>query len=500
MNTILEILFTLTAAGSVVTAFMLALRRVSVKLFPARWRYGLGKMAVAFYLCPIALGIPSISRLLAARPATVQPEQPAPFSELASEQTLSAHVAILLLCLWAVGAIGFAAWQLYCYRRFLKKLEHTRTPVPKSSDTSKQLLLIKNALGLKSNVELAYSSLIRSPVLVGLRRPVIYLPKENANLDMAMVFRHELIHLKRKDLWVKAFTLAASAVHWFNPLVHMLRKDIHTWSELACDEEVVKRMSYAERKRYGETILNVMAGSRHLPVQFCASLSGEGKQLKRRLTVMLYVKELNKKNLLLTLAALLLIAAIGTATAIWASHNTPKVVDSDSAPASDQPLSTGIDNEPAGSNARQEPAVGHDPALSDTQQEPATDSASDPVESQPVPAVDQASIPAETQPRPVAESSSALAEAQPVPPVDRASAPAEAQLRPVAESSSALAEAQPVPAVDHTSAPAEAQLRPVDESSSALAETRPVPAVDRASAPAEAPVTESSSAPAEAAQ
>ncbi|MFC4303728.1 M56 family metallopeptidase [Cohnella boryungensis] len=471
MNTILEILFTLTAAGSVVAAFMLGLRRVSVELLPAKWRYGLGKMAVAFYLCPIALGIPLISRLLAARPATVQPAQPTPFSELSPEQTISAHVAILLLCLWAVGAIGFVAWQLYCYQRFLKSLEHTRTPVPKSSDTSKQLFLIKNALGLKSNVELAYSSLIRSPVLVGLGKPAIYLPKENvANLDMTMVFHHELIHLKRKDLWVKAFTLAASALHWFNPLVHMLRKDIHTWSELACDEEVVKRMSYAERKRYGETILNVMAGSRHLPVQFCASLSGEGKQLKRRLTVMLNVKELNKKNLLLTLAALLLIAAIGTATAIWASHNTPKVVDRDSAPASDQPLSTGIDNEPTGSNTRQEPSVVHDPAPSDTQQEPATDSASDAIESQPIPAVDQASTPAEAQPRPIAENSSALAEAQPAPAVDRASAPAETQLRPVADSSSALAEAQPAPAVDRASVPAEAQLRPVAEGSSAPAE------------------------------
>ena len=129
----------------------------------------------------------------------------------------------------------------------------------------------------------------------------IYLPTENT-VNVDMVIRHELIHLKRKDLWVKAFTLGASALHWFNPLVHILRKDIHIWSELSCDEEVVKEMSHAERKRYGETILSVMAGSRNLPVQFCASLSGDGKQLKRRLMMMLNVKK-QKKTMYLTITA-----------------------------------------------------------------------------------------------------------------------------------------------------------------------------------------------------
>lgn len=102
-------------------------------------------------------------------------------------------------------------------------------------------------------------------------------------MDIGMVIHHELIHLKRKDLWVKAITLATSALHWFNPFIYMLKKDIHTWSELSCDEEVVKEMSHTERKRYGETTLNVMVGSRDLPIRFCASLSGDGKKLKRRL-------------------------------------------------------------------------------------------------------------------------------------------------------------------------------------------------------------------------
>ncbi|MMZ56902.1 BlaR1 peptidase M56 [compost metagenome] len=73
--------------------------------------------------------------------------------------------------------------------------------MPENSEAAKQLTLMKEALGMQNNVRLAYSSAVRSPVLVGLWKPTIYLPMENlANVDMAMVIHHELIHLKRKDL------------------------------------------------------------------------------------------------------------------------------------------------------------------------------------------------------------------------------------------------------------------------------------------------------------
>jgi len=340
MNTILELLFTLTVAGSAVVACILGLRIVFINTFPTKWRYGIGKMAVVFYLLPAVLGIQWISPLFTFNaaatvpivnelPSTVQHALPGPYTgtglvPLIPAKTISVNVALPLIVLWALGAVAFAAWQMYCYRRFLKKLEHSRVTVPISSEVSKQLSFIKEALAVKSSVGLAYSSMIRSPVLVGLWKPTIYLPVENT-VNMDMVIRHELIHLKRKDLWVKAFTLGASALHWFNPLVHILRKDLHIWSELSCDEEVVKEMSYAERKRYGETILSVMAGSRNLPVQFIASLSGDGKQLKRRLMMMLKVKKHKKKTMYLTLTAVFLVAIISTSAAAWASSNTPRV-------------------------------------------------------------------------------------------------------------------------------------------------------------------------------
>lgn len=290
-------------------------------------------MAIVFYLLPIAFLIQWISSLLTLDVATsvqgteerhssvldVSLGQSIPFS-------ISADIAIVMLSIWGIGVIIFAGWQVYCYRRFLKKIQRTCTPVSENTEAAKQLVLMKEVLGIRSNVRLAYSTAVRSPFLIGLRKPTIYLPTgNNADLDMCMVIQHELIHLKRNDLWIKALVLAANALHWFNPLAYVLRRDIHVWSELSCDEEVVREMSYAERKRYGETILNVMIGSRELPVRFCSSLSGNGKQLKRRLNMMLNVKKLNKRTMIISVMAMIIIGIIGTSTAVWASTKAPEV-------------------------------------------------------------------------------------------------------------------------------------------------------------------------------
>lgn len=335
MSMMIKLLFTLTITGSTVVAFLLVLRFLLPNAISIKWHYRIRKMAIVFYLLPIAILIRWISALLTLHVgASVQVlgewnSSVPPVSLWSSTPfSISADIAIPLMSIWGIGVIVFAVWQVYCYHRFLKKIQHTYTPVFEYSEIAKQLVLTKGALGIKRDVRLAYSAAVRSPVLIGLRKPTIYLPqKNNADLDMCMVLHHELIHLKRNDLWIKALMLAVNALHWFNPFVYVLRRDIHTWSELSCDEEVVKKMSYAERKRYGETLLNVMVGSKGLPVRFCSSLSGDGKKLKRRLNMMMDVKKIKKHALVITILMMLAIGGIGITASAMAEKHTPIVVD-----------------------------------------------------------------------------------------------------------------------------------------------------------------------------
>ncbi|WP_217593581.1 M56 family metallopeptidase [Cohnella sp. GbtcB17] len=449
MNAMLEVLFTLAVAGSVVAAILVLSRQVPIEAFPAKWRYRLQKLALSFYLLPFAVAISRLVQLMSAHAPTVPDSSPLSSAgatltgSFLSGRTIPSGAAIVILGIWAIGAIGFAVRQLYDYRRFTSALARTRIALPERGEAAERLSLVKKELGVKSNVALAASPIIRSPVLVGLWRPVIYFPPTlAADVDLDMVLRHECIHLKRRDLWVKAFALAAGALHWYNPLVHLLRKDIQLWSELSCDEEVVIGMSHAERKRYGITLLNVMAGSGNLPAQFSASLSGDGQQLKRRLTLMLNAKTMKKKTMLLTAAALFLVAGVSTTAAVWASDNTPTVVaEKELAPS--EPQATATATVAAAGEKAPVPTAAAEAAAAGPNDEPHP-TAAPAGEAEAAPAEEASAVPT-VAPAP-AGSVHAASETVPGPSIDQA-----AEAAPVpAGSVHAVSEAVPVPKADQT--------------------------------------------------
>ena len=70
-----------------------------------------------------------------------------------------------------------------------------------------------------------------------------------------MIFRHELIHWRRKDLWYKLLLLAARSIHWCNPPVWWMAKRAERDLEISCDSMAVQGRDAAYRKAYGLMIL-----------------------------------------------------------------------------------------------------------------------------------------------------------------------------------------------------------------------------------------------------
>ena len=96
---------------------------------------------------------------------------------------------------------------------------------------------------------------VDTPMTLGLLRPVIVLPPEVPEADLPLILRHELCHIRRRDLWYKGLMLLANAVHWFNPLVWLLRRQGETDLELTCDDAVAAGLSGGDRRAYGEALL-----------------------------------------------------------------------------------------------------------------------------------------------------------------------------------------------------------------------------------------------------
>src|SRR6478735_9355188 len=132
MNIFFEILCSLTVAGSIVSVCILALRLIPISVFPTKWLYRLGKLALLFYLFPVSLGLSRLLDIAFQTTSTIPGTENAAASGVVAgtfipEQTISVTTAWFLLCVWGIGVIGFSAWQVYCYRRFLNELSRTRT-------------------------------------------------------------------------------------------------------------------------------------------------------------------------------------------------------------------------------------------------------------------------------------------------------------------------------------------------------------------------------------
>lgn len=92
------------------------------------------------------------------------------------------------------------------------------------------------------------------PFLWSLRRPVLVLPAADA-LPAPTVVAHELAHLRRRDHWTAWLELAVQALHFWNPLFWLARRQLHRAAELACDQWVVTRFP-GDRRAFAAALID----------------------------------------------------------------------------------------------------------------------------------------------------------------------------------------------------------------------------------------------------
>ena len=189
-----------------------------------------------------------------------------------------------LWAVWLTGVMILFMRRVIDYRRYIKGIEGSTFPV---SDLGMLDLLAEcgEQIGVKRPVELAVNEAISSPMLIGCFHPRILLPTADLPAsDLRYIFLHELTHERRKDIlykWLVQFTLC---MHWFNPFVWLMSREIDRACELACDEAVISRLGDEERMEYGDMLVNAVKiqGIRHSMTAFMALYESK-KMMKERL-------------------------------------------------------------------------------------------------------------------------------------------------------------------------------------------------------------------------
>jgi beta-lactamase regulating signal transducer with metallopeptidase domain len=112
----------------------------------------------------------------------------------------------------------------------------------------------KRRLGLAGDVLLVESDPVRTPMAVGLLRPVVLLPagfaRELSASELEAVALHELAHIKRRDPLVLTVLSLVRAALFFHPLVWLACRQVSRLAEAACDDAVLdataEPVSYAK--------------------------------------------------------------------------------------------------------------------------------------------------------------------------------------------------------------------------------------------------------------
>lgn len=191
----------------------------------------------------------------------------------------------ILFGIWIVGILAMIILVIKSSLR-LRTLEKSALPL-QNLEVRRLYQHCLEEMGIHRMIPVYSTAFLKSPIIVGLLKPCIYLPihliSDYNESDMRYMLLHELQHYKHKDAVASYLMNLAGVIYWFNPLVWYALKEMRNDREVACDTSVLKMLEEDAYEDYGNTLINFAEKVSLSPFPFAAGLGGNMKQMKRRI-------------------------------------------------------------------------------------------------------------------------------------------------------------------------------------------------------------------------
>lgn len=325
-----NLFFVMTLSGSVVVALYGLTYPITQKYFPHAWRKRILHLALFFYLFPV----PLFKYLMLIRLIKIFPSLGSNFSADISKRIDTSYMiniqenqffigskvivaCIFLFCMAVITSVVIIK-QMRQYRLTLHKYlsDFFQEAVP--SLLEREFQKIKRDIKINRDVKLIFSKFCDTPMTIGIFSPTIVFPISNKYHfepeDFRYILKHELLHIKYRDLSTKFLALFALALHWYNPVCHILFHELCTICELDCDYWVIKDTGDIQRRRYSNLILDVAFAANIKKEKFAVGLvHNSTATFERRILEM----KRSRKNTcpILACVIVIIICLVGTTTA-----------------------------------------------------------------------------------------------------------------------------------------------------------------------------------------
>ncbi len=182
-----------------------------------------------------------------------------------------------LTLLWALGVLVMSFWNLGGWLavhqlRFLGAQ-------PASAESQTMLGNLCRRMDITRPVRLAQSAVARTPLVIGIIRPMILVPaaafSDLSIAELEAILAHELAHVRRHDYLVNLLQSLVETLLFYHPAVWWISRQIRVERENCCDDIAVNLMH--DRAAYARALASVAS----VRVPWLAPAAAGGKLLPR---------------------------------------------------------------------------------------------------------------------------------------------------------------------------------------------------------------------------
>ncbi len=156
---------------------------------------------------------------------------------------------------WMSGLVLMA---YVAIRRWRETAAIVRGSVEAGPELQAKASALCERLGLRRVPAVRVSNKIETPLVTRVVHPVVIFPADRlaalTDRETEMALCHELLHVKRADLWFGCVPALAERLFFFHPLVQFASREYSLAREAACDAAVVDTLDAAPRE-YGHLLL-----------------------------------------------------------------------------------------------------------------------------------------------------------------------------------------------------------------------------------------------------
>lgn len=333
LTEIFKALFLTSCMGALLTLVLALFKPITKKHFSSRWHYYIWLVVLIVMVLPIRIDLPKKMQAqqifafeldvhdIIINDNTAMDIQNEVMQNVEAGQTALTVFKILsnfiedkiniIACIWLAGAVMLLLIRIKVYVTFRNNVTKNSECIscPELAEFTSRKIIVRTCDG------------ISSPIMLGIIKPELLLPRRDiTSTQLNNILAHEMTHFRRNDILYKWFATLVKCIHWFNPAIYFVCRQINTWCEISCDLAVVEQMDKEGELSYVSTILALLSAGESKNIPLTTGMLGNKETLKRRFLMIKNRTDISRKaRIISSIAAVAVMVTALSASGVMAS-------------------------------------------------------------------------------------------------------------------------------------------------------------------------------------